>query len=179
MFKKRASFWLAMCVVSALLSLAFACGGGEKKEGDDGGTPAASTGPKYTGPTGSMSGKVAFIGTAPEPKKIDSSADPACGKANAALATEDVVVKDGKLANVFVYVKDGATADGKKIADFSWDTPSTAAALDQNGCHYKPHVMGVMVNQKISITNSDPSTFSFSESSACVSESSSLDSGVE
>ncbi|HEU4934189.1 MAG TPA: carboxypeptidase regulatory-like domain-containing protein [Pyrinomonadaceae bacterium] len=27
--------------------------------------------------------------------------------------------------------------------------------LDQNGCHYAPHVLGVMVNQKVSITNSD------------------------
>jgi hypothetical protein len=27
--------------------------------------------------------------------------------------------------------------------------------LDQNGCHYAPHVLGVMVNQKLKITNSD------------------------
>jgi hypothetical protein len=155
MFKKRASFWLAMCVVSALLSLVFACGG-DKKEGEP--TPEKATGAKYTGPTGNVTGKITFTGAAPEPKKIDSSADPACGKANPNLSTEDVAVKDGKLANVFVYIKDGTTADGKKIADFGWDTPATAATLDQNGCHYKPHVMGVMVNQKISITNSDPTT---------------------
>jgi hypothetical protein len=156
MFKKRASFWLAMCVVSALLSLVFACGGGKKEEDTGGGgTPATAT---YSGPTGNVTGKVAFTGAAPEPKKIDSSADPACGKANPNLSTEDVAVKDGKLANVFVYIKDGTTADGKKIADFTWATPSAAATLDQNGCHYKPHVMGVMVNQKISITNSDPTT---------------------
>ena len=28
--------------------------------------------------------------------------------------------------------------------------------LDQNGCHYRPHVLGVMTGQKLSITNSDP-----------------------
>ncbi|MEA2206958.1 MAG: hypothetical protein QOE77_3734 [Blastocatellia bacterium] len=156
MFKKRASFWLAMCVVSALLSLVFACGGPKKEEDTGGGgTTATAT---YSGPTGNVTGKVAFTGAVPEPKKIDSSADPACGKANPNLATEDVAVKDGKLANVFVYIKDGTTADGKKIADFTWATPSATATLDQNGCHYKPHVMGVMVNQKISITNSDPTT---------------------
>ncbi|MDX6612463.1 MAG: hypothetical protein QOD75_1649, partial [Blastocatellia bacterium] len=81
-----------------------------------------------------------------------------CGKANPTLSTEDTMVKDGKLANVFVYIKDGTTADGKKIGDFTWDTPTSAATLDQNGCHYKPHILGVMVNQKINITNSDPTT---------------------
>src|SRR5207247_7524562 len=39
-----------------------------------------------------------------------------------------------------------------------FETPSTPATLDQNGCHYKPHVLGVMVNQSITITNSDPTT---------------------
>jgi plastocyanin len=157
MFKKRASFWLAMCVVGALLSLAFACGGGDKGTGEDAKTEKASGG-KYAGPVGTVTGKVAFNGAAPEPKKVDTSADPACGKANPTLSTEDTMVKDGKLANVFVYIKDGAMADGKKIADFEWAAPATAATLDQNGCHYKPHVLGVMVNQKITITNSDPTT---------------------
>jgi hypothetical protein len=157
MFKKRASFWLAMCVVSAMLSLVFACGG-HKEDDAGGGTAEKPTGGTYSGPTGSVTGKVAFTGTAPAPRKVDASADPACGKANPNLMTEDVSVKDGKLANVFVYIKDGTTADGKKIADFAWATPTTAAGLDQNGCLYKPHVMGVMVNQKISITNSDPTT---------------------
>jgi plastocyanin len=65
------------------------------------------------------------------------------------------MVKDGKLANVFIYVKEGTVEGGKKIGDYTWDTPTTAVRLDQNGCHYAPHVLGVMVNQKISITNSD------------------------
>jgi hypothetical protein len=34
----------------------------------------------------------------------------------------------------------------------------TGATLDQNGCHYKPHVLGVVVNEPITITNSDPTT---------------------
>jgi plastocyanin len=66
------------------------------------------------------------------------------------------VVADGKLANAFVYIKDGTTADGKKITAITFPVPTEAAALDQNGCQYKPHVMGLMANQKIRITNSDP-----------------------
>jgi len=102
------------------------------------------------------SGTVAFTGTAPTPKKIDSSADPACGTANPNLATEDTVVKDGKLANVFVYVKEGTAADGTKIGDYTFTTPADAVTLDQKGCHYVPHVLGVQVNQKFRVTNSDP-----------------------
>ena len=116
----------------------------------------ATAGTPYTAGNGSVTGTIAYNGAAPAPKKIDSSADPACGQANPNLSTEDTVVKDGKLANVFVYVKDGTTADGKKITDFSYATPTSAVALDQKGCHYVPHVIGIQTNQKLTITNSDP-----------------------
>jgi hypothetical protein len=92
----------------------------------------------------------------PPAKKIDTSADAVCGQKNPNLSTEDTVVKDGKLANVFVYIKEGAATDGTKFADYTWSTPTTAVTLDQNGCHYKPHVLGIQTNQKLSITNSDP-----------------------
>ncbi len=72
------------------------------------------------GATGTVTGVIAFNGTPPAPKKIDTSADPVCGQKNPNLSTEDTVVKDGKLANVFVYIKDGTTADGKKIGDYTW-----------------------------------------------------------
>jgi len=116
----------------------------------------ATAGTPYTAGNGSVTGTIAYNGAAPAPKKIDSSADPACGQANPNLSTEDTVVKDGKLANAFVYVKDGTTADGKKITDFSYATPTSAVALDQKGCHYVPHVIGIQTNQKLTITNSDP-----------------------
>lgn len=158
MLKKRASFWLAMSVAAALLSLSFACGGAK----DEGPAEDKSSGGKgewkAKGDEGSVTGKIAFNGAAPAPKKVDSSADPACGKANPNLTTEDTVVIDGKLANVFVYIKDGTTTDGTKIGDWTFKVPTSPVVLDQNGCQYKPHVLGVMANQKISITNSDPTT---------------------
>jgi hypothetical protein len=157
MLTKRARFWLSLSAVVLLLSLSFACGGKKTEEANDN-TGGGPTGAKYTatGNEGSIGGSVALNGTAPEPKKIDTSADPVCAQRNPDAKTEDVVAKDGKLANVFVYVKDGTTADGKKIGDFSFDTPTSAAVLDQNGCHYKPHVLGIQINQKLSVTNSDP-----------------------
>lgn len=159
MFMKRASFWLAICTMMLLLSLSLSCGKKADESGDAGETGGGGTaGAKYakTGNEGTITGKIALNGTAPEAKKIDTSADAVCAQKNPNAATEDVVAKDGKLANVFVYIKDGTTADGKKIGDLSFDTPSSAATLDQNGCHYKPHVLGVQTKQNINITNSDP-----------------------
>ena len=153
---KQTNVWLVL-TIALCLALAAACGGGPTTNKDA--TPAnessAAAGP-YSGPTGTISGVISFEGAPPAPRKIDTSADPVCGSTNPNLTTDDTVVKDGKLANVFVYVKEGTVeSGGKKVADFTWTPPTTAAQLDQNGCHYKPHVMGVQVNQKISITNSD------------------------
>ena len=153
---KRTKVWLVLSLVLSLLAVGSNCGGSKAPETNQPGTNATASGP-YTGAKGTITGVISFNGTPPAPKKIDTGADPACGAAAPNLMTDDTVVKDGKLANVFIYVKDGE-AGGKKIGDYTWPTPTAAVTLDQNGCHYKPHVMGVQVNQKISITNSDKTT---------------------
>jgi plastocyanin len=156
MFSKRARLWLGLIATLSLLSLASSCGGPKT----DDNTNTGDTGKAYTskGDEGTVSGKVSYTGAAPEAKKIDTSADSACTSKSPNLTTEDWAIKDGKLANTYVYIKSGTLADGTKIGDYTFPTPATPAALDQNGCHYKPHVLGVMVNQPITITNSDPTT---------------------
>ena len=153
MFMKQTKVWLALTIVLSFLALASACGKKETGTNESGPTKAGKT---YSGDVGSVAGTIAYNGTPPAPKKIDSSADPVCGQKNPNLSTEDTVVNNGKLANVFVYIKDGTATDGTKIGEYSWTPPSTPVVLDQNGCHYRPHVLGIMTNQKISITNSDP-----------------------
>ena len=156
MFSKRARLWLGLIAALSLLSVASSCGGPKTDDntntGDKGGKAYTSKGDE-----GTITGKVSYTGAAPEAKKIDTSADAACTAKSPNLTTEEWVVKDGKLANTYVYIKSGTLADGSKIGDWTFETPSTPA-LDQNGCHYKPHVLGVMVNQPITITNSDPTT---------------------
>jgi plastocyanin len=95
-----------------------------------------------------VSGTVKFDGAAPKAAKIDMSQDPACKGMNEA---EAVVVTGGDLANVFVYVKDG-------LGSRTFDVPTTPVVLDQSGCKYHPHVLGVVANQTIKIVNSDPTT---------------------
>jgi plastocyanin len=96
----------------------------------------------------SVNGTVKLDGTAPKPGKIDMSQDPACKGTNTA---ETVVVDNGSLANVFVYVKDG-------LGNRTFDTPKEAATIDQQGCKYHPHVLGVMAGQNIAIKNDDMTT---------------------
>ncbi len=157
MFMKQTKVWLALTIALSLLALASACSKSERPTNESSSAPT-SAGKTYSGDVGSITGSIAYTGTPPAAKKIDTSADPACGSKNPNLATEDTVVTNGKLANAFVYIKDGAATGGTKIGDYTWTAPSSPVTLDQNGCHYRPHVLGVMVNQEINITNSDPTT---------------------
>ena len=153
---KQTKVWLVLSIALSLLALGSACsGGGTNTANSNTGGASADAAAPYSGPTGTISGVISFNGTPPAPRKIDTAADPVCGQKNPNLMTDDTIVKDGKLANTFVYTKEGSVEGGKKIGDYSWPTPTTAAKLDQNGCHYAPHVLGVQVNQKIDITNSD------------------------
>ena len=153
---KQTKVWLVISIALSLLAVGSSCGGSKTPETNQP-TASADSGP-YTGATGTITGVISYTGAAAAPRKIDTNADPVCGQANPNLVTEDTIVTDGKLANVFVYVKDGTVDGGKKVDAYTWATPSTPVVLDQQGCQYKPHVMGIQVNQKISITNSDKTT---------------------
>jgi hypothetical protein len=150
---KQTKVWLVLSIALSLLALGSACGGGTKTDSNAPATDTAAA--PYSGPTGTITGVISYNGTPPAPKKIDTTADPVCGQKNPNLVTDDTIVKDGKLANTFVYIKEGSVEGGKKIGEYAWATPSTEVVLDQNGCHYAPHVLGVQVNQKLKITNSD------------------------
>jgi plastocyanin len=155
MFTKSTKSWLALSVFLSLFALGSACN--PKTENGGGGTPGTPRATYTpTGNEGTVTGKIAYAGTPPAPVKIDTSQDAVCGKKNPNLESEDNVVKDGKLANVFVYIKDGTTADGKKFSDLGWEVSSDPVILDQNGCHYRPHVLGIQATQQLKITNSDP-----------------------
>ena len=74
---------------------------------------------------------------------IDMSDEPTCAEkyGDAGPMTEEAVVAGGHMANVFVYVKEGLSGD--------FSAPSSPVVLDQNGCRYVPHVVGVMSGQDL------------------------------
>jgi len=101
---------------------------------------------------GTISGKVKFTGAKPVMRKIDMSEEPKCkAKYTAAPPTDESVVvnANGTLADVFVYVKSGLPASYKAPA------PAGPVTLDQDGCRYHPHVLGILVGQALAIKNSD------------------------
>jgi plastocyanin len=98
-----------------------------------------------------ITGTVTFEGKAPTLKPLAMDADPACAKKHSGpVPSEFLVLGNGNtMANAMVYVSSGLPA-GK-----TYPAPTTPVTIDQNGCQYKPHVMGIMVGQPYRILNSD------------------------
>src|SRR5262245_31815078 len=115
---KQTKVWLVLTIALSFV-LAAACGGGKSEPNTNPPGAGAEAAP-YSGATGTVAGVISFNGTAPAAKKIDTSADPVCGQKSPNLSTDDTIVTDGKLANVFVYIKDGTVEGGKKIGEYSW-----------------------------------------------------------
>lgn len=102
---------------------------------------------------GTITGRISYVGRPPARKAIDMSEDPACvGARHEKAFDESVVVGRGSgLANVFVYIKSGL--EGKKFA-----VPADVVVINQGGCQFHPHIIGVQVDQPVQITNTDPVT---------------------
>lgn len=133
-------------VAVALLAAAVACSG--QKEAAPSAPPANARRVDES-KAGTVVGRVAIEGTVPANAPLKLEADPYCASQNPNGAmSESYVVANGGLENVFVYVKDG-------LGDYGFDVPAEPVKLDQLGCQYRPHVLGIRVGQKLVITNSD------------------------
>lgn len=95
---------------------------------------------------GSIQGVVVFEGTPPERKPLDRTSDPKCGGGKA--LSEDVVVTDGKLRDVFVRIQNGTAGEH--------EAPAEPVVVNQSECRYTPRVVGVIEGGKLEIRNGDP-----------------------
>jgi hypothetical protein len=100
---------------------------------------------------GTVVGKVTFDGRAPRPRVVRMGSDPLCMTENKAGSLSEVLLvgPGNGLQNAFVYVKDG-------LGNRTFPAPKTPVVLDQQGCKYLPHVVGIHVGQPMEIRNSDP-----------------------
>ncbi|GGH15867.1 carboxypeptidase regulatory-like domain-containing protein [Silvibacterium dinghuense] len=128
-----------------LLSALALAGAGCKKSGPA--APAQNYVSIDPATAGTISGTIHYEGKPPARIPIDMGQDPACTFADANL-TEQYVVHNGGLANVFLYVKSG-------LGDKVYAIPTSPVVMDQKGCRYTPHVVGLRVGQPIKFTNSD------------------------
>src|SRR3981081_2661837 len=145
---------IALWGPAALLGLALLAGCGKKESAEEEPAPASPAAPTAVATpidpatTAIIVGVVKLDGEAPKAAKIDMSQDPACKGTNIA---ENVMASGGHLSNRFLYVKEA-------LGNRTFDIPMEAITLDQSGCKYHPHVLGVVVGQTIKIVNSDPTT---------------------
>jgi plastocyanin len=155
---RRSTARVASLAVFGACALASGCGKSERSApaeragaaaGAGGAAGAAASGRAVDPATvGTIRGAVLLAGTPPAPREVSFS-DAACSRMHdGPVMSNEVVVRDGKLANVFVYIKSGL--DG-----FAFPTPTEEVAIDQRGCIYEPLVVGVQVGQPLVFINSD------------------------
>jgi len=99
---------------------------------------------------GTITGAVTYDGPVPKFPPVSVAAEPICAKKHPTIADERLVLGAGNtMGNVLVRVVSGLPA-GK-----TYPAPTTPVVMDQDGCQYKPHVMGIMVGQPFKVLNSD------------------------
>jgi plastocyanin len=140
----------------AALALLSACGESESRNrkaireggsGGGGGTAGAALKKVDPATAGTISGVVKFEGTPPTRDPIDMSANKECmaHAKDGPVLKEDVVVNDGKVQYAFLFLD---------IKD-DYEVPTEPVVLDQIGCHYVPHVLGVQAGQTVHVKSSD------------------------
>jgi plastocyanin len=130
------------CLVAGVVA---GCGGGQEAPKA---VPAANvvTTPIDPATAGNINGTITLQGTPPPAKTIKTASDPNCKDP---VHSENYIVgQGGTLQNVFVYVKDGL---GNRV----FPIPSEPVVLEQRGCTYRPHVLGVQAGQAVRLLNSD------------------------
>lgn len=140
-----------LCALALVLT---GCGGGETKteEGRSKAAPASAATLRIDPATAAtVTGKVTFTGEKPVRRPISMDSTPACARAHTepVLSEEAIVNDNGTLRNAFVWVKSG-------LPDGTWEVPREMVTIDQVGCIYVPHVVGVQTNQEVQFLNSDP-----------------------
>lgn len=134
----------ALSAILLVVSFVACGGGGGETQTAEAPTPAPAATPAGGG---SITGVVNYTNGDPD-TEINMDADPVClSLHDEPVTTQQIEGDEGKLANVFVYVKEGVSG--------SYPAPAEKALLDQKGCTYQPHVSGIQTGQTLVIRNSD------------------------
>ena len=98
---------------------------------------------------GSITGAITFEGKAPKMKPLRLDADPICVANNEIAPKKEWLILDENkgVKNVLVFVTEGLNID--------YSPPEEPVVIDQKGCIYSPHVLGIMAGQQLDILNND------------------------
>ena len=98
---------------------------------------------------GSITGTITFEGKAPKMKPLKLDADPIC-VANSEIAPQKewLILDENKgVKNALIFITEGLNID--------YSPPEEPVVIDQKGCIYSPHVVGIMAGQQLDILNND------------------------
>src|SRR5438132_8431780 len=145
---------LMVCASLLVLALVAGCGGGINETNlpppPGGGAPGGAPTFDMSKVNATVTGKISFEGTPPPNDKVQMSSDPYCQMHAADYPTvETVKVSDSGLENVIVFVSSGLPAGT------SYPPPTDAVEINQQSCHYIPHVFTMRTNQPLKVKNSD------------------------
>jgi hypothetical protein len=103
---------------------------------------------------GAIKGRFVVEGTPPKPAPLVVTKDQFC--VDKMPSNEAVVVgEEGALANVLVFVRVGRREKIDVHPDYA-SLMSEPVVLDNQGCHFVPHVTLLRAGQQITLKNSDP-----------------------
>ena len=102
------------------------------------------------GLSATIKGNVVYEGDAPKFREIKMDADPICLSHHTGPVYPQTLLlgENNTMGNVFVHIVNG-------LPQKDYPALSEPAVLDQRGCVYEPHVIGVMVGQPVKILNPD------------------------
>ena len=98
---------------------------------------------------GSIIGTITFEGKAPKMKPLKLDADPICVVNNEIAPKKEWLILDENkgVKNALVFITEGLNID--------YSPPEEPVVIDQKGCIYSPHVVGIMAGQQLDILNND------------------------
>jgi plastocyanin len=164
-FRRMVTGLAVFLTAGALLLGVFAAGCGKS-----GGSGASDDEPAAVNPAAkpvdpstasTVTGIVKFEGTPPKTRTIDMAAAATCAKMHTTPATTEIVVlgDNGTLQNTVVYLKGDFSA-------YSFARGTAPVKVDQNGCVFVPHVVGLMTGEPLQVINSDGATHNVNAISA-------------
>lgn len=141
----KLTYFCSCLIVLLGLSLTIACKQSTTLQVRPASASVTAAAPIDPATAATITGTVSFEGIPPKAKPIDMASDPGC---KGQTESEQVVVDNGHLANVLVYVKDG-------LGSRAFAPPQQVVTIKQEGCRYVPHMAAVMVGQSVRFEDDD------------------------
>jgi hypothetical protein len=145
---------LSVAATAMFLAMALVSCGNKQNGAPEAPAVASAPGvPVDAATAGTITGSVKLDGNPPAMNVINMAAAEKCSEKRTSPAmTQQVVAGDnGTLQNVVVYLEGD-------FSKYSFPTPTTPVLLDQRGCMFEPHVVALMTEQPLRVTNSDGMT---------------------